>query len=317
MVAASRDGVAGSMLNSYVPSQLSGPSGVEDADFGAENGADHGRPSTTQTGAGASTVNPLDPIPSNVIQDAMDAARRLCQQPSGSDEPESDGGPDSAELSAGCECTVAPTGGAEPGGSLPSRSSVRSLRLRPMSTARADSAVSAGEAYASVPVKTYKMLIHQARREPDWVKVNMAVEADVDSLWRNGTWELVNLPPAAKVTGTQMLCERKRGADGAVSRHKAHYVARGDTQVYLVDYSRYGRQSRATPPCERYWPRRPATVGRCASWMWRLLYSTATWRRRYAPASRRGTSAAGGARCAAYSRRCTASSTRHAHGTKS
>eukprot|EP00168_Porphyra_purpurea_P013590 TRINITY_DN3774_c1_g1_i1.p2 TRINITY_DN3774_c1_g1~~TRINITY_DN3774_c1_g1_i1.p2 ORF type:complete len:190 (+),score=33.31 TRINITY_DN3774_c1_g1_i1:1492-2061(+) len=33
-----------------------------------------------------------------------------------------------------------------------------------------------------------------------------------------------------------MLCERKQGADGAVNRHKARYVARGDMQVYLVDY---------------------------------------------------------------------------------
>ena len=33
-----------------------------------------------------------------------------------------------------------------------------------------------------------------------------------------------------------MKCEWKRGTDGAVSRHKARFVARGDTQVYLVDY---------------------------------------------------------------------------------
>jgi len=216
---------------------MDGLSGVEDADLGAEDGADDGRRSATQTGAEASTVNPVDPIASNAIEGAVDAARRLCQQPSGSDEPESDGGPDSAEHSAGSEGTDAPTGGAEPGGPLPSRSSVWSLRVRSTPTARADMAVSAGEAYAAVSVNPDKMLIHQARREPDWVQFNMAVKAEVDSLWRNGTSELVDLPPRAKFTGTQMLCERKRGADGAVSRHKARYVARGDTQVYLVDYS--------------------------------------------------------------------------------
>jgi len=55
-------------------------------------------------------------------------------------------------------------------------------------------------------------------------------------LWRNSTWELVDLPVGAKVTGTQMLCERKRGADGSVSHYKGRYVALGDTQVHLVDY---------------------------------------------------------------------------------
>ena len=83
----------------------------------------------------------------------------------------------------------------------------------------------------AVSVNPDKMLIHQARREPDWVQFNVAVEAEVDALWRNGTWELVDLPPGAKVTGKSMLCERKRGADGAVSRQNARYVARGDTQV--------------------------------------------------------------------------------------
>jgi len=62
------------------------------------------------------------------------------------------------------------------------------------------------------------MLTYQARWEPDWEQFNMSVEAEVDSLWRNVTWELVDLPPGAKVTGTHMLCERKRRA---VIRHKA------------------------------------------------------------------------------------------------
>jgi len=235
--ALSRDGAAGSAPNSGDPHSLGGPSGVKDADLGAENGADDGRRSATQTGAGASTGIPPDPTASKAIEDAVDATRRLCQQPSGSDERESDGGPDAVEDSADSGGADTPVGGAEPGGPLPSRSSVRSLRVCPTPTARADTAVSAGETYAAVSVCPDKMLIHQARREPDWEQFNIAVEAEVDSLWRNGTWELVDLPRGAKVTGTQMLCERKRGADGAVSRRTARYVARGDTQVYLVDYS--------------------------------------------------------------------------------
>jgi len=82
-----------------------------------------------------------------------------------------------------------------------------------------------------------KMRIHQARKAADWTEFDKAVKREVDSLWDNGTWELVDLPPGKKVTGTQMLCERKRGADGKVDRHKGRYVVRGDTQQAMVDYN--------------------------------------------------------------------------------
>jgi len=125
--AVSPDGVTTSAHNAGEPHSLGGPSEVEDVDPGAKDGADDGRRSATQTGSGASTGNPLDRASSNAIEDAVEAARRLCQQRRGSDEPESDGGPDAAEDSAGSVATDAPTGGAEPGAPLPSRSSVRFL----------------------------------------------------------------------------------------------------------------------------------------------------------------------------------------------
>lgn len=80
------------------------------------------------------------------------------------------------------------------------------------------------------------MLIHKARLEPDWVELDSAVRAEVDSPWRSGTWELVDIPTGAKLTGAQMLFERKRGADGTVSRNKGRHCAGGDTQVYMVFY---------------------------------------------------------------------------------
>lgn len=58
-----------------------------------------------------------------------------------------------------------------------------------------------------------KMPIHQARKEADWVQFDAEVRAEVDSLWSNGTWVLADLPRGAKLLPTQMLCERKRGAD--------------------------------------------------------------------------------------------------------
>lgn len=82
-----------------------------------------------------------------------------------------------------------------------------------------------------------KMRIHQARKEPDWPLFDEAVCKEVDSLWRNRTWELTDLPPGKAITDTEMLCERKRGATGKVERHKGRFVARGDKQTYLVDFN--------------------------------------------------------------------------------
>jgi len=81
-----------------------------------------------------------------------------------------------------------------------------------------------------------KMRMDQAKLAPDWDVFDAAIQAEVDALWENGTWELVDLPRGKKLTQTVMLCERKRGADGEVTKHKGRYVVRGDTQTYMDDY---------------------------------------------------------------------------------
>jgi len=80
------------------------------------------------------------------------------------------------------------------------------------------------------------MRIHQARSALDWAAFDVAVKAEVDALWRKGTWYLTDLPPDKTVTENEMLCERKRGPDGKVVRWKGRYVGRADTQTYLLDY---------------------------------------------------------------------------------
>lgn len=57
----------------------------------------------------------------------------------------------------------------------------------------------------------------------------------MDSLRETNTWYTTELPAGKKVTATDMLCERKRGATGEVTCHKGRLVVRGDTQVYPID----------------------------------------------------------------------------------
>jgi len=73
----------------------------------------------------------------------------------------------------------------------------------------------------------------QARLEPDWDLFDAAITAKVDALWANDTWELVALAHGKKLTQTVMLCGRKRGAGGEVTKHMRRYVVRGDPQTYM------------------------------------------------------------------------------------
>jgi len=125
-----------------------------------------------------------------------------------------------------------------------SRSPVRLLRAHPpqrghASTAAATAGTHLGAIGWALATKggraTDKMRIHQARRAPVWAAFEVAVKAEVDALWQNGTWYLTDLPPGKTVTDTEMLCEHKRGPDGKVVRWKGRYVGHGDKQTYLLD----------------------------------------------------------------------------------
>jgi len=61
-----------------------------------------------------------------------------------------------------------------------------------------------------------KMRVYEARREEDWPAFDAANRVEVQALWDNGTWDMVPLPQGKKVTLTELLCERKRGADGEI-----------------------------------------------------------------------------------------------------
>lgn len=87
------------------------------------------------------------------------------------------------------------------------------------------------------PATGDKVHICRAKKEPDWDAFDAANRAEVQALWTNNTWELVDLPFGKTIPGTQMLCERKRGAAGEVQPYKGRLVARGDTQRYGVNYS--------------------------------------------------------------------------------
>jgi hypothetical protein len=58
----------------------------------------------------------------------------------------------------------------------------------------------------------------------------------MESIHRNGTWELCELPKGENVIGTKWVYKIKRKSDGSIDRYKARLVATGYAQQYDIDY---------------------------------------------------------------------------------
>ncbi|GKB15467.1 retrovirus-related pol polyprotein from transposon TNT 1-94 [Tanacetum coccineum] len=60
-----------------------------------------------------------------------------------------------------------------------------------------------------------------------WKKV---MQEEINSIEKNGTWKLVNLPEGKKAIGLKWIFKTKLHSDGTIQRHKARLVARGYVQ---------------------------------------------------------------------------------------
>lgn len=52
----------------------------------------------------------------------------------------------------------------------------------------------------------------------------------------DGTWDLVPFPPGKSMVGCRWVYTIKVSSDGAIDRLKAHFVAKGYTHIYKLDY---------------------------------------------------------------------------------
>jgi hypothetical protein len=63
-----------------------------------------------------------------------------------------------------------------------------------------------------------------------------AMVEEYDSIVRNDIWEAVPGPVGKSVVTSRWLYKTKFVADGSIDKHKAHFVARGFSQIEGVDY---------------------------------------------------------------------------------
>lgn len=73
----------------------------------------------------------------------------------------------------------------------------------------------------------------EAVKNQNWRR---AMEGELESIEKNGTWQLTELPPGHKVIGLKWIFKLKRDVAGKIVKHKARLVAKGYAQEHGIDY---------------------------------------------------------------------------------
>ena len=60
---------------------------------------------------------------------------------------------------------------------------------------------------------------------------------EFSSLQKNNTWELVDLPPWRKLVQCKWVFKNKFVVDGSPLKYKEIFVAKGYSQVHVIDYN--------------------------------------------------------------------------------
>ena len=71
---------------------------------------------------------------------------------------------------------------------------------------------------------------------PDAAQWRAAIDSELDSLKRAGTWTLTPLIAGRQAIGSRWVLKIKRKADGTVDKYKARLVAKGYAQKAGIDY---------------------------------------------------------------------------------
>ena len=72
--------------------------------------------------------------------------------------------------------------------------------------------------------------------DSDKGKWQEAMNQEIESMYSNSVWELVDPPEDVRPIGCKWIYKRKRGVDGKVETFKARLMVKGYTQKERVDY---------------------------------------------------------------------------------
>ena len=120
--------------------------------------------------------------------------------------------------------------------SLPLRRSDR-VRVHPQFygfhiTTEGDTYISDGTLVNLDEPNSYK----EAMVRPKSAKWKEAMDSEIQSMYDNQVWNLVDNVPGRKTVGCKWIFKKKTDVDGNVHIYKARLVAKGFTQTHEVDY---------------------------------------------------------------------------------
>ncbi|KAK0574738.1 hypothetical protein LWI29_028303 [Acer saccharum] len=93
-----------------------------------------------------------------------------------------------------------------------------------------------GESVENLPDNDDPYTYKEAMEDVDSRHWQKAMQSEIESMFDNKVWSLVDLPKGIKPIGCKWVYKRKRGMDGKVETFKARLVAKGYTQKEGIDY---------------------------------------------------------------------------------
>lgn len=114
---------------------------------------------------------------------------------------------------------------------IPDLALTRSGRSSKIPTKLNDFYLHAAELSSQIPLPSSP---EAALSHPGW---RAAMHSELDSIYKNDTWDVVPLPPGRKAISTKWVYRVKTHADGTVAKLKARLVARGFQQKAGQDYT--------------------------------------------------------------------------------
>ena len=76
----------------------------------------------------------------------------------------------------------------------------------------------------------------EAHKRPNWPKWQEAIQKELKSLEKMGTYQLVKWAPGGNIVDSRWVFRIKKNAAGEIDKYKASLVAKGFTQIYGVNY---------------------------------------------------------------------------------
>ena len=77
---------------------------------------------------------------------------------------------------------------------------------------------------------------YEAFNDKDFDFWKNSMKSELESMYSNNVWTLVNLPQGVKPIGCKCVYKRKKGVDGKVETYKAKLVVKGYSKKSSFDY---------------------------------------------------------------------------------